>query len=179
MKKHVPKLIVLFTLVIILVVISIFLWGAFTYESICTTCGAEESATDWQIPFTTITCWHSSSVHPTPLSTYLNSHSLTPPHTHTFLFATGAGNGVMCALGKGHYITRAATSKQLPDFLDLVRRTDGGVGADVWTKRLLDPNESDKATMLIQLFNPSPATTLQQYQQWKNENSESIPAPLR
>src|SRR3954454_5835675 len=71
-----------------------FAWyGAFSYRSVCTSCGEEELATDWQIPFTSVTYWQSRSERDTPLSRVVSRYGLAKPGVHTWLFAQGNGNG--------------------------------------------------------------------------------------
>ncbi len=97
---------------VVLVFAFAFIFGAFTYSSICDKCGATRHATDWRIPLTDITVFTRSTVSDSPLSRVVLANGMVPEHPHQWLFEYGSGNGVLCAIGRGRHIRPAADSEK-------------------------------------------------------------------
>jgi hypothetical protein len=73
------------------VLVAAALFGRFSYDSYCGTCGAHREGFEFQIPFTTVALYrHTSSPQSTLLSrTLISSHSVTEEHADNWLFAHG------------------------------------------------------------------------------------------
>lgn len=97
-------------IIVLVVIIASATFGAFRYSSVCTTCGAIQNTTEWQIPLTTIGIFHHSSQRPTSVSTTLLRSGVVGMHEHQWLFSQGGGNGVRCAIGGGRHIAPVVQS---------------------------------------------------------------------
>jgi hypothetical protein len=129
----------------------LILLGRFGYTSICTTCGAIQNSSEWQIPFTEITYWRSSSVAPTTLSRVVERHHLSLSHAHTWVFAAGGGNGTTCAIGPGRHLCTAVTSQPVANFIDAMARYHGQSEAQRWLSALLNPDRSNYVSGMIRM----------------------------
>src|SRR5689334_4320234 len=86
--------------------------------SICAICGEMRHGVAWQIPFTEVSYWRSASTTETALSRVVSKHGLCPHASHDWLFASGGGNGVMCAIGGGRHLLTAVSSAEVAVFVD-------------------------------------------------------------
>jgi hypothetical protein len=158
----------------------IAVWGRFNYISICKNCGTVQNSTDWQIPLTEITYWHSRSELETPLSKAISLNGLSVPHVHDWMFAHGSGNGAMCALGLGGHIASAAYSPQAAIFLDAVTKWQGKAKAERWLQLLLDPKRSDEALSSILLLDTPMDGFADQphFEKWWREHQDQVASAL-
>jgi hypothetical protein len=148
MKRH-TKLIYAFPAGLLLLP-ALAWYGAFSYRSVCTSCGEEQFATDWQIPLTRMTLWRSRSERDTPLSRVVSRYGLAKPGAHAWRFAQGSGNGAMCAVGDGRFLT-CIDSTEVVEFVEAIARFRGTEEARSWLGRLLDPSQSNEAAQLIRV----------------------------
>jgi hypothetical protein len=94
------------------------LWGAFSFSSVCSRCGATQHATMWQIPLTETTVFRTSSVSETPVSMALLRIGITSKHDHQWQFSQGSDNGVYCALGNGQRLWFIVRSEKVASLLE-------------------------------------------------------------
>ena len=151
-------------------------WGAFSSLSVCTTCGKLKQTTEWQIPCTEVTYWEHESVTDTPLSRSLTTTGMVGEREHTWAFATGGGNGVMCAIGNGRYLLTAVRSEPIGDFLNAIVRYQDRDRAQWWRNALLDPKRSQSAATTILTSNvPSKGfANRPDFERWWQENAETL-----
>jgi hypothetical protein len=123
------------------------LLGHFCSTEIFTTCGEMHDITEYQIPLTNFTYFTTRRTSPTPFSIAVARAGLVSPnHTHQWLYASGGGNGVICAIGDGRHLYNAVISPEVATFLQATATYRGRAAAQSWTKALLDPKRSDDAT---------------------------------
>lgn len=162
------------TIVAVATIIQFFF--TFSYTSICTACGSIQHTTEFHIPFAGVTYWHSRSETETPLSKIIAKHQLAPAHSHSWLFANGAGGGVTCAIGEGRHLYGAVQSSEVASFVDAVATYEGHVNANQWLNRLLDPKRSQNALNAIHFAGvPDVSFTNQpQFEQWKKDHDADL-----
>jgi hypothetical protein len=147
-------------------------WGGFGYSSVCTTCGAEQRATDWQLPLTRVTYWRSRSVSETPLSRAIARDGLAGPHEHTWAFANGGGNGVTCAIGEGRHIE--TRSELAAAFLDGVTRYRGADEGRRWAALLLKPEPHLSVRVITEDFPRAGFATREGFERWWGGHRQEI-----
>lgn len=121
---------------------SIF-FGAFGFSSICTRCGAIRDTTDWQIPLTSVTLFRTSSERQTPVSAELLRSNVVVKHDHQWLFISGAGNGVTCAIGEGRHIRPVVQSDGVASILDASERFGEVQFRERLVRLMFDPKTSE------------------------------------
>ena len=84
--------------------------GNFRSTSVCDLCGAKLASRRYQVPMTSITLGRHDTITPSVLSSVLATRGIITNCSHRFLFATGSGNGVTCAIGDGRHILPAVES---------------------------------------------------------------------
>jgi hypothetical protein len=147
-------------------------WGAFSYSSVCTTCGAEQHATDWQLPMLPVTYWRTRSVSETPLSRAMARDGLVGPHQHTWAFARGGGNGVMCAIGPGRHVN--VNAPDVVAFLDAVTQYRGVDEGRRWAAMFLLPKPGGPASY-VTIDEPREGfPTKEGFEMWWEEHREEI-----
>jgi hypothetical protein len=132
-----------------LVAAAFALYGAFGSISVCGTCGAVQDSTEWQIPFTSVTYWHSTSITQTPLSAVVAKRQLAACPPHNWLFIHGGGNGILCAIGDGRRVHQAALSPNVAAFVSAVTEYQGQREGQRWLKMALDPEASGEVLSLL------------------------------
>jgi hypothetical protein len=144
-------------------------FGQFESSEICTTCGQMQDVTEFQLPFTSFTYFTTRRQTATPFSIAMNRAGLVPSnHKHQWLYATGGGNGVKCAIGEGRHLLTAVTSPEVATFLQATATYQGRAATRTWTTALLDPTKSDNAATAIRCAHVPPAgfATKAAYDSW-------------
>jgi hypothetical protein len=126
-------------------------FGRFDSLEICTTCGQMQYLSEFQIPLTRLTYFTTRRPSATPFSIALNRAKIVnTTHTHQWLFASGGGNGILCAIGDGRHLLTAVTSPDVATFLQATATYRGQPAAQAWINTLLDPKQSFEASSAIQ-----------------------------
>jgi len=146
-KRSTKKFISLALLGLVAAVFAVY--GGFGSISVCGTCGAVQDSTEWQIPFTSVTYWHSTSITQTPLSAVVAKRQLATCSSHNWLFIHGGGNGIMCAIGDGRRVHQAALSSDVAAFVSAVSDYQGQGEAQRWLKVALDTEASRDLVSLL------------------------------
>jgi hypothetical protein len=151
-------------------------FGAFGYSSICTNCGAIEHTTEWQLPFTQLTVWRSHSIEATPLSRVVDHRQLALASGHAWIFASGGGNGVTCAIGPGRHIYSAVLSPEVATFIDAMSQYRGTTETRRWLASVLDPNHSMTVEGQIRFARIPPAgfTGQAQFDAWWRNHHDHL-----
>jgi hypothetical protein len=134
---------------LVLVAAALALYGAFGSISVCGTCGAVQDSTEWQIPFRSVTYWHSTSITQTPLSAVVAKRQLAACPSHNWLFIHGGGNGTLCAIGDGRRVHQAALSPNVAEFVSAVSEYKGQREGQRWLKMALDREASREVLSLV------------------------------
>lgn len=123
--------------------------GFFHETHICTHCGAmQETRRVLWIPF--------PEIRQTPLSIYQNSLASSSSHSHQWLFASGGGGMIRCAIGNGRHLYTAVLTEQSTAALKVIRQQRDDATANLWTRRLLDPETSVAVSTLLFEIGGSP-----------------------
>lgn len=127
------RLLIAFVLALTLILVNLitFVFGRFSYSSVCTRCGAIQHAADWKIFGSVIPLLSSATVEATPFSTALTGGSSTNTCQHQWMFAQGSGNGVTCAIGSGRHLWTTIRSTNVAALL-------------VWNQKYGDPQFQDR-----------------------------------
>jgi hypothetical protein len=123
----------LLALVVLAVVAYVWGGGFFSSVSVCSVCGAERYSTDWLWVFPV------QRVKQTPLSDYVRREGIQTSHEHKWLFGSGGGAGVKCAIGDGRHLFRIIRDADFQSFLAAVEKYRGVQEAKVWLSIGLDP----------------------------------------
>ncbi len=129
-------------------VTAILIAGPFGYHSVCDQCGLSRQTVNWQLPFTECTFFTRSTESETPLSTLLLTNGIVPVHSHHWLFATGAGNGVRCAIGPGRHIRSTIESKEFATLILVLHQRGQAAFRDRILRVAFDPRSSDRVRAL-------------------------------
>lgn len=129
--------------VVALLLVGSAFFGEFGFSSVCTRCGAIRDTTEWQIPLTRIPMFRTSSERQTPVSTELLRSSVVAKHDHQWLFSSGAGNGVTCAIGEGRHIRPVVQSDGVASILDASQRFGEVQFRDRLVRLMFDPKTSE------------------------------------
>jgi hypothetical protein len=85
----------------------------------------------------------------TTLSRYYERHQAGRAHEHEWLFGSGGGGPIMCALGAGSALYPVLDNERLPVTLERLREHAGEAVAEEWRRRLLDPRNSSTASAAL------------------------------
>ncbi len=157
---------------LILVLVIAALYGAFGSTSVCTKCGAVQQATDWQIPFTSVTVFRYTSVQSTPVSDILVRNGLVPRHDHQWSFCAGGGNGIRCAIGDGSRILPSVESSNAANIISASQQFNEIQFRDRMLLALFDPKTSDTIRQLGMLVPTNGFPDATTFHAWLGENSE-------
>ena len=136
--------------------------GRFGSSSCCTRCGIRKLTTEWQIPRARITLYSKSTQQHTAFSMMLQTNGITRAHTHIWAFVHGSGNGVRCALGKGHQLM-AVQSRDVIHLIQAAHQRDDHSFRDLIIANALDPETSEAtrwAAMVCSLEPSDPNTSM-------------------
>ena len=114
---------------------------SFNYFSVCSQCATIQNTKDLQLPLIGVTYSTSHTIKTTPLSELLAKNKLIKEHQHQWIFASGSGNGVVCAIGSGRYLNQHAHSPMILSFLSHWLQRDKAK-AKLWTKVILHPDST-------------------------------------
>jgi hypothetical protein len=124
------------------------LGGFFNQTEVCTHCG--------EIRHTRRVLWMPfSKTLATPLSSYQQSLGESAAQPHQWMFASGSGGPIRCALGSGRELHRSIRSPEIVQALKSIRQHRGDVVAKQWTARLLDPKTSANAHLALFMLSAS------------------------
>ncbi len=122
-------------------------FAKFTSTSVCDRCGIRLNAWEFQIPLTSITYRKGESVVPTPMSSMLASKGIITNCSHHFLFCTGSGNGVKCAIGQGRHILPTTLSANIANLIGNLADYSGQTAARTFATNLLQSGSSTKSSL--------------------------------
>lgn len=122
-------------------------FGNFTSTSVCDRCGVRLNAWRYQIPLTSITYRKGEAVVPTPMSSVLAAKGIITNCSHHFLFCTGSGNGVKCAIGQGRHILPTTLSTNIANLIGNLADYSGQTGAWAFATNLLQSGSSTKRSV--------------------------------
>jgi len=131
--------------VVVVTVLAYFYEGFFGSLSVCSKCGrTKNSSRTYWIPSTT--------VKETALSRFCDELAGGAEHDHDWLFASGGGGEITCAIGEGRYLYPALRQEEPIQALRQIRQRRGDDAAKLWLGRLLDPKMSDEARISLSLL---------------------------
>lgn len=160
-----------FYALIVLAITFVFWPFRFSYDSVCSQCGAIMQTTEWQLPYRHYTFFTCSSIRQTSLSSYLTSSHIVGTHSHHWLFAHGGGNGITCAQGDGDLIRAGVTSPEVVRLLDFSRQFGNQPECSNFLRYTLDRDISRTVVSLASSLPPAGFATRKEYQAWvTNQN---------
>ena len=122
-------------------------FAKFTSTSVCDRCGARLRAWQYQLPLTSITFREGTTVVPTPMSSVLAAKGIITNCSHHFVFCTGSGNGVKCAIGPGRHILPTALSTNMAALIGNLARYSGQTTARTFATILLQTPPASQGTL--------------------------------
>lgn len=141
----------------------------FAYSSVCTRCGAIQTNSEWKIPSLRKTLELHSSESQTPVSTALSRMGAISDHEHQWLFCSGGGGDILCAIGAGRHI--AVRSEEVASLLESIHQFGDKQFRDLIISLLFDP----KTSGLVRSFSLSiPAggfANMNEYRVWLEEHT--------
>jgi hypothetical protein len=137
----------------------------FGYSSVCCKCGAIRSTTEWQIRRTEFRVFQWSSETETPVSRTLRATSIVGPHKHDWAFAHGGGNGVRCALGRGHNVIGTVGSVEVAQLIEELSR----YGVTRFRDKVLVNLFDDRTSFLVCSLGGQKFSDAQQLKNWIGE----------
>lgn len=155
------------------------LFGAFGFSSVCTRCGAIRDSTEWQIPLTRITIFRTSSEHQTPVSTELLRSGVVSNHEHQWLFSSGGGNGVICAIGEGRHIIPVVESSGVAAILAAGQRFGEVQFRDRLVRFIFDSKTSEAVRVLGLSAPTNGFTDATEYHAWLSREAEFFDDTVR
>ena len=146
-------------------------FGRFSYSSVCSHCGAEQSTLEGHIPFTPVRLFQYSSLRESPLSRVLLSSGLVQSHRHDWLFNQGGGNGVFCALGPGAHIWPTASSPAVARFVESASRYADRRWMDTIVHAALSPESGQMIRSLAVTVPAGGFSQASDFRAWQEEQS--------
>lgn len=157
--------------------VGLTLWvllGTFRGNYVCAHCGATKSSLDLQIPFTDFTVCTLGSTYSYTFGETLVARGLVDPHPHNWLFCTGLGNGIGCALGRGRYIESRCRPETLK-FLDDTILFQSKTVAQKWLVLIFEPQNSNVDRVWEYPLEGMP--NLKAYTDWQTETFDGAKDP--
>jgi hypothetical protein len=148
------------------------LFGAFGFSSVCTRCGSIRNTTEWQIPLTRVTLFRTSSEHETPVSAELLRSGAVSRHEHQWLFSSGGGNGVTCAIGQGRHIRPVVQSDSVASILAASQRFGEVQFRDRLVVLMFDPKTSEAVRGLGFSAPTNGFTDASEFRKWLGDETE-------
>lgn len=148
-------------------VISSYIWiaGDYGYYSVCSQCGIEKNTHEKQIPYTHITYAYFQHIEDTPLSKLITKHQLADQHEHQWLFGSGRGNSILCAIGNGRNSYRNACDPMVLSFMDHLAKLNKNK-AKKWIKIILHPKIADEMHLILTDFPVEKEITDEEFCNW-------------
>ena len=131
-------------------------FAKFTSTSVCDRCGVRLNAWQYQIPLTSIAYRKGESVVPTPMSSRLAAKGIVTNCSHHFLFCTGSGNGVKCAIGQGRHILPTTLSANIATLIENLADYAGQTAARTFATNLLQAPSANQGRLEVFLFRNYP-----------------------
>lgn len=120
MRRTAKRLLVI--LGVLLMIIAALSVGQFSSTSVCTRCGAVRRTVEFQIPGTSLTLWTFRRDESSPVSKVLEQEKLISEHVHNWEFCQGSGNGIFCALGRGHRLLHVVETPEMASLVEASHR---------------------------------------------------------
>ena len=158
----------------IITLVAAALFGAFSFTSVCSRCGAIRDTTEWQIPMTSITVFSHSSEHASPVSTVLTSNGIIAAHEHQWLFCQGGGNRVTCAIGEGRHIRPVVQSDGVAVVIAASQRFGDARFRDRLLRSLFDPKTSEAVRRLGMSVPTKGFPDAAAFRAWLSQETESF-----
>jgi len=147
-------------------------FGTFGFSSVCTHCGAMRYAKERQIPLTRITLFRTSSEHQTPVSVELFRSGAVSKHEHQWMFSSGTGNGVRCAIGQGRHIRPDVQSEAVASILNASHRFGEVQFRDRFVQLIFDPKTSESVYHLGFLAPTNDFTDAAEFRAWLDRETQ-------
>lgn len=143
------------------------LFGPFGYVSICQHCGRARHTTEFQVPLLGLSYFWFHHVEDTNFSSRLGQ--LVPSHECRWLFGQGGGNGIVCAIGKGHSLLNVVNQPTIVSFIQNVDRFEGHAASQDWIAKSLDPDQADTVRhwLIGSIFPESGFDSEDEYRRWR------------
>jgi hypothetical protein len=138
----------------------------FSYDSVCSQCGAIQNTTEWQLPFSRHTIFKHSTIESTPLSRYLTTAGIISEQPHQWLFGHGGGNGIKCALGDGDNLRATVTSPETVRLLRFSRQFGEPEESAKFLTLVFDRNSSHEMVGLAASVPTNGFSSSEQYHAW-------------
>lgn len=166
---------VLITLSAALLLIGALFYGRFYSSSVCAQCGASQFQTEWQVPLTTVTLFRTNHSEETTLSkAIIEAKLVLPQHEHEWWFTQGGGNGVTCALGRGHGVFQAVHDSRIPLLILAANRHHQAEFARRIVTCLFNPDTSDGVRTIASMAASKEFSDDAQFAKWLSESSQLI-----
>ena len=154
---------------------TVSLMGIFSYGSVCGKCGALQSASEFRIgPMRIPVIWQQTTTE-TLSSRGLEKMGLGCGRQHVWLFASGGGAGVKCAIGPGRHIWWVSDSQELLEFLRCCRQFQETGTAASMLAAALSPKSSWDARCLMKTFPKSGFARKEDFRSWIAEQENTLP----
>jgi len=148
--------------------------STFRFRSVCEKCGAIRQTIDWQFPFTRWTVFERSRVYETPVSRTLATNGIVKVHDHQWIFASGGGNGVTCALGRASQVQFTVESTSVALLIETLHKSSELSFRD----RILTNLFGNRTTWFVRTLPPIGSTTgslvADDLRQWISAQSEYL-----
>lgn len=146
----------------------------FSYDSVCSLCGAIQQTTRWHLPHSQHSFYKRSGTKPTALSSYLTSSGIVAAHEHQWLFGYGGGNDIFCALGPGDGIRATVTSAKVARLLSMSRQFGDPKKFNELMRYAFDPGMSRTVLRIAARMPLNGFTSTEAYQSWFTDQSSLI-----
>lgn len=150
-------------------VLAVWLIGSFGYSSVCKHCGRWRHTQEWQVPILGIPLVWYSSESQSPISRVLAERGLVPPHSHEWLFCHGGGNGICCALGRGHNLASTINSEKVARLIEDVDELGGPAERKRLIELIFDEEHSREATRIAGLLPERRFADQDEFRDWLNQ----------
>ena len=124
--------------------------GRFGYSSVCSLCGLESRNTEIHFGLFETRFAPTQQLETNAMAAVLLNRPELLNHQHTWVFATGGGAGVKCAIGHGRHLWQAVHSTTVATFLEVLGSAKETNSLWRWRDRLLDPKQSRTAVSAIE-----------------------------
>jgi hypothetical protein len=157
-------------------IISYFIYvsGPFRFSSVCERCGAIRYTTEWQFPGTRWTVLARSTESETPVSRTLVTNGIVTAHDHPWIFASGGGNGVKCALGRASQVQSSVESDDVARIIEALHKA----GEHPFRDRVLTNLFGRDTTFFVRAMSPLNSTADSSIEgdlrQWVSKQSEYL-----
>lgn len=149
-------------------------FGRYRYWMICDKCAMIQSRAEWHLPLTELFLYRHSQEKPTPVSRILLQDGIVAGHEHHWVFGTGGGNGIKCAIGLGRHIFPAAESEGVAAIIDASHRYGAHEFRDRVVGALLDPQRSDTVSSLQMIVPKGGFPNAEAFKGWMDKETPFV-----